>query len=93
MERSGPTPCALCLASLLCGSGAGGAPTAAAEGHCCWTAAGLLLEHMYVLICICIHLVLERAPTGRLSPTSPSLPGSGWLAGGVRGKRDLHGRF
>ena len=43
------------------------------------TAAGLLLEHMYVLVCICIHLVAERAPTG--------------LAGGVQGKRDLRSCF
>ena len=43
------------------------------------TAAGLLLEHMYVLVCICIHLVAERAPTRRLPPTSPSL--AGWPGG------------
>ena len=30
------------------------------------TAAGLLLEHMYVLFCIWIHLVSECAPTRRL---------------------------
>ena len=29
------------------------------------TAAGLLLEHMYVLVYICIDLVAERAPTRR----------------------------
>ena len=37
------------------------------------TADGLLLEHMYVLVCIYTHLVSECAPTRRLSPTSPSL--------------------
>ena len=48
------------------------------------TAAGLLLEHMYVLVCICIHLVAERAPTRRLPLTSPSL--AGWQGGcGERG--------
>ena len=50
------------------------------------TAAGLLLEHMYVLVCIyiCIHLVAERAPTRRLPLTSPSL--AGWPGGcGERG--------
>ena len=50
MERSGPTPSALCLASLPCGSGTGGAPTAAADRHRCCTGAG----HMYVLVCICL---------------------------------------
>ena len=48
------------------------------------TAAGLLLEHMYVLVCICIYLVAECAPTRRLPPTSPSL--AGWPGGcGERG--------
>ena len=63
MERSGPTPCALCLASLLCGSGAGGAPTAAADRHRCWTGAG----RMYVLVCIAADFWpgLERASEGR----------------------------
>ena len=40
MERSGSTPSALRRASLPGGSGTGGAPTAAAERHSCWTAAG-----------------------------------------------------
>ena len=31
--------------------------------------------HMYVLVCICIHLVSECAPSRRLLPTSPSLAG------------------
>ena len=63
MERSGPTPCALCLASLLCSSGAGGAPTAAADRHRCWTGAG----RMYVLVCIAADFWpgLERASEGR----------------------------
>ena len=39
MERSGPTPSALRLASWPGGSGTGGEPTAAAERHRCWTAA------------------------------------------------------
>ena len=48
------------------------------------TTAGLVLEHMYVLVCICVHLVSERAPTRRLPPTSPSL--AGWPGGcGERG--------
>ena len=45
------------------------------------TAAGLLLEHMYVLVCICIHLVAERAPTRRSPLTSPSLAGGPGGAG------------
>ena len=49
------------------------------------TAAGLLLEHMYVLVCICIYLVSERAPTRRLPPTS-GVAVSGGLAGGATGK-------
>ena len=40
MERSGSTPSALCRARLPCGSRTGGAPTAAAESHSCWTGAG-----------------------------------------------------
>ena len=43
-----PTPSAPRRASLAGGSGTGGAPTAAAERHRCWTGAG----HMYVLVCI-----------------------------------------
>ena len=45
MEGSGPTPSTLHWASWPCGSGTGGAPTAAAERN----ADGLVLEHMYVL--------------------------------------------
>ena len=49
MERSGQTPSALRRAIWPVGSSTGGAPTAAAESHSCWTAAetyvgaGLLL--------------------------------------------------
>ena len=50
IERSGPTPSAFRRASWPGGSGTGGAPTAAAGRHCCWTAA----EHMHVLVCIFI---------------------------------------
>ena len=67
MERSGSTPSALRRASLPGGSGTGGAPTAAAESHRCWTGAG----HMYVLVCIGLPFAadfgpgLERASEGR----------------------------
>ena len=45
------------------------------------TAAGLLLQHMYVLVCICMHLVAERALTRRLPFSLPSLPVAGWPGG------------
>ena len=70
MERSGPTPSALLRASLPSGSGTGGAPTATAERHSCWTGAG----HMYLLVCIgSLYTLfaadfgpgLERASEGR----------------------------
>ena len=77
MERSGPIPSAFRQAGWSCGSGTGGAPTAAARRRRRWTAAG----YMYVLICTCIHWVSECAQTQRLPPTSPSLPADGGLAG------------
>ena len=43
------------------------------------TAAGLLLEHMYVLVCNCIHLVAERRDMRRLDDSL--LPRHLWLAG------------
>ena len=43
------------------------------------TAAGLMLEHMYVFVCVCVYVVSECAPTRRLPPTSPSL--AGWPGG------------
>ena len=52
------------------------------------TAAGLMLEHMFVFVCVCVYVVSEGAPTRRLPPTSPSLagPGPGGLTGAVRGR-------
>ena len=75
MERSGQTPPSFRRASWSGGSSTRGAPTAAAERHRCWTTAG----HMYVLVCIWIHLVSECVPTRRLPPTSQSL--AGWPGG------------
>ena len=60
------------------------------------TAAGLLLEHMYVLVCICIHLTPTCLSGLRIcadSTTLSYLAVSGWLAGGMRGKSDLRGYF
>ena len=53
MERSGPTPSVPRRVSLPGGSGTGGLLRNA-------TAAGLVLEHMHVLVCICAHLVPEQ---------------------------------
>ena len=85
MERSCPTPTASRRAGWPGGSDTltGGAPTAAAKRHLCWTAAA---GYMYVLVCICTHMVSECAPMRRLSPSSPSC---GRLAGGSAGKEDL----
>ena len=69
MERSGPAPSTSRRACLFGGS-AGGAPTDVEDCHSCWTAAG----HMYVLVCICIHLVSECAPTRQLPPLFLSSP-------------------
>ena len=66
-------------ASLPGGSGAGGASTAPADA----TAAGLLLEHMYVLVCISVHIWSQNV---RRLDDSP-LPRRLWLAGrGCAGK-------
>ena len=83
MERSGSTPSALRRASLPGGSGTGGAPTAAAESHRCWTAAGT-----YVRAGLYLHTFGRRT---RADSTTPSyLAVSGGL---VRGMRDLRGCF
>ena len=71
MERSGPTLTALRRAAGPGGSGAGGAPAAAAERLCCWTAS----RYICALACVCMYLVSECAPTRRVPSTSPSLAG------------------
>ena len=65
---------------LPCGSGTGGAPTAAAESHRCWTAAGT-----YVRAGLYLYTFDRR--TCADSTTLSYLAVSGVLAGGMRGKR------
>ena len=101
-ECSAPSPsrvlcCLLCLtytgmhgkkcrASWPCGSGAGGAPTAAEESHSCWNAAGTNVRAgLYLYICG-LRMCAD-------STTLSYLAVSGWLARDVRGKRDLSCRF
>ena len=86
MERSGPTPSAPRRARLPGGSGTGGAPTAAAESHRCWSAAGTYVRAG-------LYLCTFGRRTCADSTTPSYLAVSGWLAGGVRGKRDLRGCF
>ena len=74
MERSSPTPSTLCLASLPGGSGTVGAPTATAESHCCWTAAGT-----YIRAGLYLFTFGLRTCTARLPPTLQSL--AGWRGG------------
>ena len=88
MERSGSTLSALRRASLPGGSGTGGAPTAAVERNRCWTAAGT-----YVRAGLYQYLYTFGRRTRADSTTPSYLAVSGGLAGGVRGKRDLHGCF
>ena len=55
----------------LGGSCTGGAPTAAAERHCCWTAAG----HMYVFVCVCVYVVfLAKPPKHKICALQDNIP-------------------
>ena len=78
MLRSGPTPTAFRRAGWPGGNKAGGgAPTAAADRLCYWTA-----YYIRALACICIYVVLECVPTQRVPST--------WPAGrGMQGKHEL----
>ena len=80
LQTSGPALTTFSLAGWPCGSGAGGATTAAAERLCCWTAS----PYICAFARVCIYVVSEYAPTRRVLATSP---GSLWPAcWGVAGK-------
>ena len=86
-ERSGPTPSAPHRASWPGGRGTGGAPTAAAERHSCWTAPGT-----YVRADLYLHIFGLRMSADSTTPSyldvSEAL--AGWLGGG--GERGTCGR-
>ena len=79
MERSGSTPSALRRGSLPGVSCTGGAPTAAEESHCCWTAAGTYVRADLYLYTFGLRTCVE-------STTLTYLAVSSWLTGcGERG--------
>ena len=70
-----------CLSGGSSTQGTGGAPTAAADHHHCWTNAGT-----YVRVCVCLCLCGLRRCADLTTQSPSDLAVFGWLAGGMRGR-------